>query len=346
MDNEIGDIHSDIIDIEVEISQELQNTVSRTIDHFGPLSDLIGELDCLLAFAQVSRENNYNLPKRDERFSLAHNRHPIQERCCLQFISNDFECDKNTAVSVLTGPNASGKSIFIKQIALTVFMNQIGCLIPAAEGSCIPIVDRIFTRIQTKESYAKQKSAFQIDLEQTSGAVSFSTENSLVLLDEFGKGTKNEDGAAIFLSVIEHFGRLEKSPFLLATTHFHGRIKVNLDCLREITDVNINWLQMAFLEESKYSIQPLFKITEGISTNSWAISAANQAGISQGIIQRTVEYIKLINEGSLEDLWQVSQNQERTKNAIRIINSLLRTDLNPETFEGFVKRIQAYMEEF
>lgn len=193
LDENIGDIHSEIMDIEIEIARDVQSLIFSAISTFPKLGNLIGELDCILSFSEVSKINGYSKPRISSRISLNKSRHPIQEQFTQPFIDNDFESDNSSnPMSILTGPNTSGKSIFMKQIALAVFMNQIGCFIPAGIDSELPVIDEIFARIQTRESVSKGKSAFQTDLEQVKTALTYCTKNSLILLDEFGKGTNSE----------------------------------------------------------------------------------------------------------------------------------------------------------
>ncbi|KAI3616291.1 dna mismatch repair protein msh5 [Moniliophthora roreri] len=208
MDAHIGDLHSLIVDREIEIIQELLEEVlvhDHTIAH---ACDVCAELDCLLAFAEVSRTHEYRRPVmvEDNVIDIVQGRHPLQEMVVDTFVPNDAricggswrpsydedEHERNAGkwnnVVVCTGANACGKSVYLKQIAMIVLMAQIGCFVPA-ESATLGIVDKIFTRISTRESVSKVQSAFMIDLNQVSLALRNCTARSLILLDEFGKGT-------------------------------------------------------------------------------------------------------------------------------------------------------------
>jgi DNA mismatch repair protein MSH5 len=123
---------------------------------------------------------------------------------------------------LLTGPNFSGKSVYLKQVAIIVFLAQIGSFVPA-ETATIGLVDQMFTRIHSKETVSKMQSAFLLDLQQVTKAMHGATEHSLVLMDEFGKGTQTADGIALFCATLQHFmDRGSGCPRVMATTHFHG----------------------------------------------------------------------------------------------------------------------------
>jgi DNA mismatch repair protein MSH5 len=125
---------------------------------------------------------------------------------------------------VLTGPNYSGKSVYLKQVALIVFMAHVGCYVPA-ESAIIGLTDKILSRVTTRETVSRVQSAFMIDLQQISLALSLATRRSLIIIDEFGKGTDSSDGAGLACAVFEHLlGRGNHCPKVLGATHFHGKI--------------------------------------------------------------------------------------------------------------------------
>ncbi|KAF9476534.1 hypothetical protein BDN70DRAFT_863087 [Pholiota conissans] len=205
MDTHIGDLHSTIVDRELEIIQELLEEVLASTEAIEASCDVCAELDCLLSFAQASRIYDYRCPKMvdDNIIELIQARHPLQERVLDTFVPNDARLIGGAGIgadpdrpddaqwnSVLlcTGANACGKSVYLKQIAVIQIMAQVGCFVPA-ESATLGIVDKIFTRVSTRESVSKAQSAFMIDLAQVSLALRNCTPRSLILLDEFGKGT-------------------------------------------------------------------------------------------------------------------------------------------------------------
>jgi DNA mismatch repair protein MSH5 len=180
--------------------------------------------DSLLSFAQVARKYNYVQPivTDDNILEINQGRHPLLEQCSDTLIPNDTTFDADQRIILLTGANSSGKSVYLKQVALIVYMAHLGSFVPA-QSARIGLTDKILTRIATRESVSKNSSAFMIDLQQTNIALLNSTSRSLVLLDEFGKGTTSLDGIGLFCAVVESFaGREHECPKLIAATHFHG----------------------------------------------------------------------------------------------------------------------------
>ncbi|KAI5123127.1 hypothetical protein M0805_001482 [Coniferiporia weirii] len=253
MDIHIGDLHPSIVDREIEIIQALLDKVLLFNDVIAQACDACAELDCLLSFAAASRAFDYHRPVMTEEniIQIRQGRHPLQEQVVDTFIPNDvlvkggvgmdvvsegaFPVDDEVqtvadakSVLVLTGANACGKSVYLKQTALIQYMAQIGCFVPA-ESATLGIVDRIYTRVQTRESVSKIQSAFMIDLNQVSLALRNSTPRSLILLDEFGKGTLSTDGAGLFCGVLRSLlARGSTCPKVLAATHFHDVFHADL----------------------------------------------------------------------------------------------------------------------
>ncbi|TCD61354.1 MutS protein msh5 [Steccherinum ochraceum] len=255
MDNYIGDVHSSIVDKEIEIIQELQEKILTYKDIIGQTCDICAELDCLLAFAAASRIHNFIRPEMSEDTvtHIVQGRHPLHELLVDSFVPNDIDVagggcagsrrplneedeseldseEELNSVVVCTGANACGKSVYLKQVAVIHYLAQVGCFVPA-ERATLGIVDKIFTRIQTRESVSKIQSAFMIDLNQVSLALRNCTSRSLILLDEFGKGTKSAGWSSslvywlvllLLICVIKHFvNRGANCPRVLVATHFH-----------------------------------------------------------------------------------------------------------------------------
>lgn len=212
MDAQFGDVYGSICDREIEIIQDLAEKVLEHEALLTTVSDICGELDCLLALAQGAREYNLCRPHMTEEntIQIQAGRHLLQERTVPTFIANDTLLvggrgnDANTmqdlgvvsqypegpSMMMLTGPNYSGKSVYLKQVALITFMAHIGSFVPA-ERATIGLTDKILTRIWTRESVSRAQSAFMIDLQQMSLALSLTTRRSLIIIDEFGKGTES-----------------------------------------------------------------------------------------------------------------------------------------------------------
>ncbi|KAJ7675742.1 DNA mismatch repair protein MutS [Mycena polygramma] len=261
MDIHIGDLHPSIVDRELEIVQELLEEILVHFEAMAAACDISAELDVLLSFADASRAFEYRRPEMvDENIiDIKQGRHPLQEQVVDTFVPNDAhlaggsgnrsvlvgdestnEAEEWNSIVLCTGANACGKSVYLKQVALIQYMAQIGCFVPA-ESATLGIVDKIFTRISTRESVSKVQSAFMIDLNQVSLALRNSTARSLVLLDEFGKGTLSTGsytfslsglssyGAGLFCGVLKHLlNRGPDCPKVLVATHFHDVFREDL----------------------------------------------------------------------------------------------------------------------
>ncbi|KAL1722791.1 DNA mismatch repair protein MutS [Schizophyllum commune] len=249
MDVHIGDLHSLIVDREIEIVQGLLTEILVYYEDMTESCDVCAELDCLLSLADACRAFNYRRPIMvDENVIIINGgRHPLQEQVVDTFVANDtrlagglgahVQMDSDDGneetdgergktefmkpVALCTGANACGKSVYLKQTALIHFV--------PADSATLGLVDKIFTRISTRDSVSKVQSAFMIDLNQVSLALRNSTARSLVLLDEFGKGTISTDGAGLFCGVLKHLlDRGPDCPKVMAATHFHDVFREDL----------------------------------------------------------------------------------------------------------------------
>lgn len=175
----------------------------------------------ILCFVDVAIRFNYTRPilSLDSSLDIVAGRHPIQEHIVENFIENDTRVSDTRGI-LLSGPNASGKSIYLKQVALIIYMAQIGSFVPA-KSATICLCDKILTRIQTRESVSKTSSSFMIDLNQISIILRNYTERSLVIIDEFGKGTESSNGIGLFCAVLENLVQSDHCPLIFCATHFH-----------------------------------------------------------------------------------------------------------------------------
>ncbi|ORY41873.1 P-loop containing nucleoside triphosphate hydrolase protein, partial [Rhizoclosmatium globosum] len=255
MDESIGDLHSIIADKEIALIQGLQDSVSKYSPMLIDVSSVCAELDCLLALAEAAKKYDFVCPEMvdSDVLEIVEGRHPLYEQCMDSFIGNDVSfgtaSDNGTSmmdgggsnatnmsvdgedslrVMLLTGPNYSGKSVYLKQVGLIVFMAHLGSYVPAKRAT-IGVTDRIITRIQAVESDSKIQSAFMIDSQQMAYAFRNSTRRSLILIDEYGKGTLHANGVGLFCaSLVNFLDRGENCPKVLSTTHFHELFVHNL----------------------------------------------------------------------------------------------------------------------
>ncbi|XP_023239367.1 mutS protein homolog 5-like isoform X4 [Centruroides sculpturatus] len=229
LDSLLGDTQCEITDHETRIMHKLQNVILEASNVLLNVMNYSAELDCLISLALIAKEFNYIRPEitRDGILHIVKGRHPLQEHCVSSFVPNDtMSGGKYGKVKLLTGPNASGKSVYLKQVALIVYLAHIGSFVPA-EMAKITIIDHIFTRIHTVESISVGLSTFMIDINQMSVALHYATSNSLVIIDEFGKGTEAMDGLALLASSLQFWLKENVNcPHCFVSTHFHSLLNI------------------------------------------------------------------------------------------------------------------------
>ncbi|KAF5889927.1 mutS protein 5, partial [Clarias magur] len=296
LDNMLGDLHCDIRDMETAVMTQLQATILQRSSCLYKILTLYAELDCLMSLAQASQEYGYCSPAYTERctLNLQHARHPLVELCTPVFVSNPCICsDTEGKVKVITGPNSSGKSIYLKQVGLVVFMALIGSDVPAKKAE-IGLIDGIFTRLQSRESMSVGLSTFMIDLNQMAQALNSSSGMSLVLVDEFGKGTNTVDGLSLLAACLNHW--LNRSPpqcpIVFLATNFHSVLQLDLLPCSPL-------LSLLTLETAVDGGELIFlyQLKEGICQSSYAANIATLAGLPPALVQRGVEISDLYRKG-------------------------------------------------
>ncbi|KAG0236515.1 MutS protein msh5 [Actinomortierella wolfii] len=234
LDEHLGDIHGLIVDREIDILQALQERIIEYSHLMILCNDLCAELDahplqelCVESFVPNDTmlgefHKDASLPESESNSAYHTETTTARHSSFCVHCPGAPETINNNHVMILCGPNCSGKSVYIKQVAMITYMAHIGSFVPA-DHALIGLTDKILTRLQTRETVSKVHSTFMADLSQVSMALRMATQRSLVVIDEFGKGTATTDGAGLFCAVIEHFAKMEsmQRPRVLATTHFH-----------------------------------------------------------------------------------------------------------------------------
>ncbi|POS79862.1 DNA mismatch repair protein MSH5 [Diaporthe helianthi] len=321
LDGQYGDLYCMIVDKEIEIIHELSVRVLEHEEALLEACDLCGELNSLLALALGADKYKLTAPQLTSTniIQIQGGRHPLQELVVPSFIPNDTlllggsgdgtademivsdAMGEVPSVLVMTGPNHSGKSIYLKQIALIVYLAHIGSYVPA-EQACIGLTDRILTRIATRESVSRNESAFAIDLKQAAFSINFATRRSLILIDEFGKGTNVMDGAGLVSALLEHFlGLDEAAPRVLAATHFHEIFENKL--LPDTPKLSFAHMDVRVdLEADSVDDQVtfLFRLVPRRSASSFGSRCAALNGVDSTVVERSEALVLLLARG--EDL--------------------------------------------
>ncbi|TDL99118.1 MAG: DNA mismatch repair protein MutS [Flavobacteriaceae bacterium] len=243
----------------------------------------IGELDVLCGFARLSKERNYSRPTLvdQKKLSIKMGRHPVIENYLpsnLKYIPNDAFFDLNHQIAVITGPNMSGKSAYLRQVALIVLMAQMGCYVPAKEVE-MGVFGRIFTRVGASDNLSQGESTFMVEMTETARILNYLSEDSLVILDEIGRGTSTFDGISIARAIAEFLHDSPFKPFTLFATHYHELNELESEFER-IQNFHVK------VEQIDGKIHFLRSLEKGGSEHSFGINVAKMAGLPGLAIQR------------------------------------------------------------
>ncbi len=255
----------------------------------------IASLDCLLSFGSVAALNKYTRPQLSAEKGLRINagRHPVVERMRSEtrYIPNDVVFEEGEIVRLITGPNMSGKSTYLRQVVLTVLMAQIGSFVPA-EHAEIGLVDRVFTRIGAQDAIHAGQSTFMVEMIEAANILNNATPRSLLILDEIGRGTSTYDGLSIAWAIIEYLHSHPKlKPFTLFATHYHELTEL-ADMLPGVRNYNVA------VTESAGRVVFLHKIVPGGADRSYGIHVAQLAGLPGPVIQRANEILRQLEATS------------------------------------------------
>ncbi|XP_074643458.1 mutS protein homolog 5-like [Tubulanus polymorphus] len=333
----LGDTQCEITDHETNIMHRVQDLILQLSPVLINVMDYAAELDCLLSLADCAKELNYVCPQFTDStgVKVIGGRHPLQELCCSPFVANDWNSGADASkVKILTGPNASGKSIYLKQVATIVYMAHIGSFVPA-ESAVIGPIDRIFTRIRTSESVSVGLSTYMIDLTQVSSSLQSATGNSLVILDEFGKGTEMVDGIALLAACIRHWiAKRENCPHLLVSTHFHGIIHQHLLPDSQL----VSYQTMETIQEGNELVF-LYGLIDGYAACSYAGHVAAQAGLPDEIILRGREVSKMLRENKPINRVANETYENQYKRCSTIVEKFLELDLEKDDIHKFLREV-------
>jgi len=304
--------------LEYDIFLDIRNEVENHIDRLKTTAKIIAELDCISNLAFVALENDFIKPEinEDGETKIENGRHPVVEKVIPkgEFIPNDTIINKDdNQLLIITGPNMAGKSTYMRQVAIITLMCQIGSFVPASKAN-ISIVDKIFTRIGASDDLAGGKSTFMVEMWEVSNILKNATENSLVLLDEVGRGTSTYDGLSIAWSVIEYICKNKNLRCkTLFATHYHELTKLEGE-IHGVRNYSVA------VKEVDNNIIFLRKIIEGGADQSYGIEVAKLAGIPDEVINRAKEILEKLEMESSKDnldlaLKEVNASKEEMKEA-------------------------------
>ena len=269
--------------LEYKLFVELREGLSKYIPSLQALAQQLAELDVLINFANISEAENYvqaNISDQAKDFCLVESRHPVLEKLVGRgnYVVNSLDIDPENFVLLLTGPNMSGKSTYMRQIAFAVILNQIGCFVPAKEAR-LPLVDQIFTRIGSSDDLSSGQSTFMVEMLETNYALQNATPASLLLFDEIGRGTATYDGIALAQAILYHL--CEKvGAATLFSTHYHELTSLEGD-LKGLRNIHVG------AKEEGNKLVFLYKILQGPADKSYGIHAAQLAGLPTSLIERS-----------------------------------------------------------
>ena len=277
-----------IVDLEYSIFISIRDEVKNFIPALQRISKVISEVDVLQSFATVTEENNYVRPvlTTDRTLEIIDGRHPVVEKVLESdvYVPNDVLFSNDTNILLITGPNMAGKSTYMRQLAITVIMAQIGCFVPAKSAK-MPVFDAIFTRIGASDDLVSGESTFMVEMTEANYAIENATSNSLILFDELGRGTATFDGMALAQAIIEYIHDKIGAKTLFST-HYH-----------ELTDLENNLKNLKNIHVSAHeengNITFLHKIKEGSVDKSYGIHVAKLANLPDELIKRAGDILKV-----------------------------------------------------
>ncbi|MGM9971413.1 MAG: DNA mismatch repair protein MutS [Anaeroplasmataceae bacterium] len=303
-----------IVKLEYDLFIELRDECKKQISSLQNLANIISILDVYISFSEVSTKNNYVRPNinNSRLINIVDGRHPVVETVLDdEYVCNDIVINKYNTL-LITGPNMSGKSTYMRQLALISIMTQIGCFVPAK--SCdICIFDSIFTRIGASDDLMSGQSTFMVEMMEANYAITNATKNSLILFDELGRGTSTFDGMALAQAIIEYVHE-RIGCVMLFSTHYHELTELE-NSLKRLKNVHVS------AKETDKGVVFLHKVLDGGADKSYGINVASLAGLPKSLIERSKQVLSHLEESEL-----------KTKVNLDLFN-FLEYDSKPEVLE-------------
>ncbi len=317
------------LELEIEIFTNIRNKCKEFIPTLQNLAKMISKMDMMQSFTKIANENKYVRPNiNDENvIEIIDGRHPVIEvNTKDKFIPNDLIM-KDENILLITGPNMSGKSTYMRQVAIISIMAQIGCFVPAKKAN-LPIFDQIFTRIGAADDIVSGQSTFMVEMMEVNNALKYATKNSLIIFDEIGRGTATYDGMALAQAIIEHVHENVKCKTLFST-HYHELTILDKE-LTGLKNVHVS------AEEVNGDVVFLHKVKDGAIDKSYGINVAKLANIPLPVILRSNDLLNKLQSLYNYDNNRLSLNNyvtpliydSKTETEIDVLNNLKNININ------------------
>jgi len=323
-----------IEELELQLFQEVKIKIHEYIPRLQRVANTLSDIDVFVSLSDVAEEYGYVKPdfNDDNVIDIVDGRHPIVERnvSADSYISNDCKVEKDENILLITGPNMSGKSTYMRQLALIVILAQIGSFVPASSAS-LPIFDKIFTRIGASDDLAGGKSTFMVEMIEAKNALVESTANSLLIFDEIGRGTSTYDGIALAQSILEYINNTIKCKTLFST-HYHELTKLE-NITEGIKNIHVS------AKEDHGKLIFLYKINEGPIEKSYGIHVAQLAHLPNDVINGANKILKELENGNKgsEDLVNSEQFNKVLTNT-KELEEKIRREVQVELEEKLKKQ--------
>ena len=323
-----------IEELELQLFQEVKIKIHEYIPRLQRVANTLSDIDVFVSLSDVAEEYGYVKPEFNDNnvIDIVDGRHPIVERnvSADSYISNDCKVEKDENILLITGPNMSGKSTYMRQLALIVILAQIGSFVPASSAN-LPIFDKIFTRIGASDDLAGGKSTFMVEMIEAKNALVESTANSLLIFDEIGRGTSTYDGIALAQSILEYINNTIKCKTLFST-HYHELTKLE-NITEGIKNIHVS------AKEDHGKLIFLYKINEGPIEKSYGIHVAQLAHLPNDVINGANKILKELENGNKgsEDLVNSEQFNKVLTNT-KELEEKIRREVQVELEEKLKKQ--------
>ncbi len=276
-----------IINLEYDLFIEVKESIKKNIFSLKKVSEVLSELDAIISLAVVSDELNLIRPTLsvDNIIDIKEGRHPVVEKVSNNdYVANDCLMDEKINTLLITGPNMSGKSTYMRQLAIIIIMAQMGSFVPASSAK-LPVIDKIFTRIGASDDLVSGESTFMVEMKEAQNAICNATKNSLILFDELGRGTATYDGMSLAQAILEYINKNIKCKTLFST-HYHELTSLSLD-ISTIKNVHID------AKEDNGKVTFLHKVVDGPIDKSYGIHVARLAKMPEELLDRASKILKV-----------------------------------------------------